>query len=383
MEQPDYITELAKKWLAGTITSEEKILFDQWYNGFDFSELNMNVPESFQEEFFKEGIRAKIKSQIPQFNHPVKTSYQLWPRLAIATAIAVILFGAGLFFFVDHQNPAQVQMAKANDIPPGKNGATLTLADGQKIVINDALAGNIATQSGVKISKSADGQIAYEITDNPSGSLQYNTLSTTRGQQSQVRLPDGTLVFLNAASSLKYPTSFKTLAKRQVTLVGEGYFEVAKDREHPFVVNTQKQVIEVLGTHFNINAYADENQSQTTLLEGAVKVSGTNNQMYLKPGQMAISYDDERMLSLKQANLESVMAWKNGLFVFNRQQFSDVLKDISRWYNVEFEYSEEIGRRKLWGTISKEGTITELLDNIVITSGIHYKIEGRRIQLTK
>jgi hypothetical protein len=301
---------------------------------------------------------------------------KLWAGVAVAAAIAIIIFGTGLFY-----NASQVPKDEnfvVNDVGPGRNGATLTLANGQKILINDALVGNIVIQSGVKISKSANGQIIYEITNSNSNEIAYNTLSTTRGEQTQVRLPDGTLVYLNAESSLKYPTSFARLDERKVSLAGEGYFEVAKDKAHPFIVESNDQNVEVLGTHFNVNTYANEASVKTTLLEGSVKI----NNRILKPNQQAVLTNGQ--IKIQQVDVEHVVSWKNGNFLFEDEPLSSIMRKIERWYDVDVIYDKGINTEELyWGGVSRYDNVSKVLRKLALTGNIHFKIEGRRVTVMR
>ncbi|MFA6275785.1 MAG: FecR domain-containing protein [Pedobacter sp.] len=307
---------------------------------------------------------------------------RIWSRIAVAASILVIA-SLGLYFYGSkYANDNQNQLAYQNDIAPGKNGATLTLANGQKILIKDALAGNIATQSGVKISKTADGQIIYEITNDNLGEIAYNTLSTTRGEQTQVRLPDGTLVFLNAESSLKYPTSFLKSNKRQVSLTGEGYFEVAKDKDHPFIVNSKGQNVEVLGTHFNINAYSDEPTIKTTLLEGSVMLSTSLQKEILKPNEQAVMNGDR--INIRTVDTEEIVAWKNNEFLFKNDDFRTNMRKIARWYNVEVFYEGDApDKLRLGGFSSRSRNISEILKLMEKTGEVHFRIEGRKVHVSK
>lgn len=323
----------------------------------------------------------KILSDIIGSPQKLPRKVKLWPKWAAVASIAIIIFTGGYFYFQTSSKnfrPNEI----VNDIAPGKNGATLTLANGQKILINDALAGNIATQSGVSISKNASGQIIYEITDNGSNNSEYNTLSTTRGQQTQVRLPDGTLVFLNAESSLKYPTSFKISTKRQVSLTGEGYFEVAKDKTHPFIVQTSKQEVEVLGTHFNINTYSTESNVRTTLLEGSVKISSSNISKILKPNEQAVLTGDGN-IKVSEADAAVAVAWKNNQFMFDSENIQTVMRMVERWYDVEVEYVGDITDEKFWGGVSRFDNVSKVLKSLESTGKVHFKIEGRKIYVSK
>jgi transmembrane sensor len=255
----------------------------------------------------------------------------------------------------------------------------LTLANGQKIFINGELAGNIASQSGVKISKTKDGQLIYELTNQKGDKTEYNTLTTTRGEQIQVRLPDGSLVFLNAASSLKYPSSFVSLKERRVDLQGEAYFEVAKDKRHPFIVKAAQQEVKVLGTHFNINSYADEPEIKTTLLEGSVNVSNLNGKIseILKPGQQATVKGGN--IKVGDADIDQAMSWKNGDFVFVGEDLKVVMRQVARWYDVEIEYQGNINSSGVVSTISRTKKLSQLLKALQKNQGIHFKVEGRRV----
>jgi len=377
-----YFNELLQKLDDGTITPAERTLLESWYSHYAAQSSNIMTDEDVESSV------ATLRSNLQLDRKPFIK--KLWPRIAIASAVACVVIGAyffrSSFIGTDKDSTAYV----AADIAPGKNGATLTLANGTKILINDALAGNIASQSGVKISKSKDGQIIYEVTDQGTSKIEYNTLTTTRGEQTQVRLPDGSLVFLNAASSLRYPTSFAKSAQRRVGLTGEGYFEVAKSKTQPFVVATAKQEVEVLGTHFNINAYGDENAVKTTLLEGSVRVallsankSGTlvGNRRILTPGQQSVL--DEKGIEVVDVDLDEAVSWQKGYFRFYDDDIATVMRKVSRWYNVEVEYSGELPKVGFTARITKYSSIKDVLGTLEKTKAVHFKIEGRKVIVSK
>jgi transmembrane sensor len=365
------IKQLIQKYLEDQTTVEETALLESWYlkqsTAFQRPDAEMiDRNESMMLNF--------LESRIAE-----KKTISLWPRIAIAAAIAFIVIGA--YFFRSNFNGTVNDNTKlaAADIAPGKNGATLTLANGQKIFINGELAGNIASQSGVKISKTKDGQLIYELTNQKGDKTEYNTLTTTRGEQIQVRLPDGSLVFLNAASSLKYPSSFVSLKERRVDLQGEAYFEVAKDKRHPFIVKAAQQEVKVLGTHFNINSYADEPEIKTTLLEGSVNVSNLNGKIseILKPGQQATVKGGN--IKVGDADIDQAMSWKNGDFVFVGEDLKVVMRQVARWYDVEIEYQGNINSSGVVSTISRTKKLSQLLKALQKNQGIHFKVEGRRV----
>ena len=292
-----------------------------------------------------------------------------------AAALLFICLSAGLLFFNNYAPDDQTQRNNLvkNNIAPGSNKATLTLEDGRKIILTDAINGNLARQAGVNISKTADGQLVYKISNQENKKLSYNSIETPRGGQYQVNLPDGTRIWMNSASVLKVPTSFAAQTSRRVELAGEAYFEVAHDPKHPFKVKTANQEVEVLGTHFNINSYTDEASTRTTLLQGRVKVNST----LLKPGQESVLTSNS--ILVKPADIETTMAWKNGYFIFKNEDLPGIMRKISRWYDVEIVYPESLADKHFEGSISRFKNVTEVLRKFELTGNIHFKIEGRRI----
>ncbi len=301
----------------------------------------------------------------------------LWIKYGKIAAI-LIVFGFGSFFYFKQHRSDTQQLAQTNDVSPGINSATLTLADGRKVILSAAANGKLAEQSGVNISKTAKGELIYEIKDNKTADkLKYNTLSTTKGEQYRIRLPDGSLVWLNAASSLKYPVSFNGNKERKVELNGEAYFEVAKNKAQPFLVTTNKQTVKVLGTHFNINAYPDEPATKTTLLEGSVQISSSSKVKTLKPGEQSALTDDK--ISIKEVNTEEGIAWKNGYFVFDNENIKSIMRKVSRWYNVEVVFEGDVAEKEIGGMISRYENISPVLELLKATKAINYKLEGKRV----
>jgi len=265
------------------------------------------------------------------------------------------------------------------DLLPGGNKAILTLANGSKIVLNEALRGVIARQQNVAINQIQNGKIVYSAKGAPIDSLLvYNTIATPRGGQYQVVLPDGTKVWLNAASSLKYPTAFYG-NERRVELTGEAYFEVSKNAAKPFFVKTAAQTVEVLGTHFNINSYADEKATKTTLLEGSVKVYSSANQLSVKlvPGQQALNILNQLQV-IRDADVDEAVAWKNGKFMFRNTDLQTIMRQLSRWYDVDVEYQGNVTARHYIGSINRNVPVSQVFQ-ILKTSGINFTIYGRKI----
>jgi transmembrane sensor len=358
-----------------------KLLHNERYTQLFNEQLDQNWDELTSEEIDQIEIPGydRILQEITLQPQMTGRKKNLWPRMVAAAAILTII-GTGIYFFKSSSPTINTEFTTKTDIAPGKDGATLTLANGKKIIITAALAGNIATESGVKIVKTKDGQLIYEITGNAEGPLAYNTLSTSKGEQTQVRLPDGTVVYLNAESSLKYPTSFAKATKRQVSLTGEAYFEVTKDKLHPFVVNADHQNVEVLGTTFNISSYADEPTVKTTLLEGSVRISQleTQNSKLLVPGEQAIV--DAQSLLTKTVKVDDVVAWKNGYFMFNNETLENIMKKVARWYNVEILYKGDAVKQKtFFGSVSRFDHVSEILKLLQKTEGATFEIQGKQI----
>lgn len=305
---------------------------------------------------------------------------RLWLRISAA---AVIVCGLGIGQFYDRAVNFIAEDHYASAIAPGKNGATLTLGDGRKILINEALAGKVAEEMGVRISKNAEGHLVYEVLENNSKILTYHTLTTTRGEQGQVRLPDGTLVFLNAESSLRYPSSFTRSDKREVMLTGEGYFEVSKDKAHPFMVRTSRQVVEVLGTHFNVSAYTRVPEVRTTLLEGSVQVKGMDGEVgFLKPGEQAVYAG--RRLAVAPVNTGDVVAWKEGYFMFDQEPLESIMRKLSRWYDIRVVYKEESVRELvLYASFSRFANFATVVKTLERTKLVEMEVKGNTVTISR
>lgn len=302
---------------------------------------------------------------------------------AAAAAILAFAITSVLYFFLP-STPVDVQ-AERKPIPhqviPGGNKAVLTLADGSQITLDSTGNGAIASQGNVQVIKLDSGQLAYNATKGTTGKeMSYNTLVTPRGGQFRIILPDGTKVWLNAASSLRFPTAFSG-KKREVQLIGEAYFEVAHNPQMPFKVTANAMEVQVLGTHFNIMAYPDEANIETTLLEGAVKIENGENDVMLKPGQQAELNRKGKMSVNSNVDVEEVVAWKNGYFHFNHEPLEGMMRQIGRWYDAEISYEGNISDREFGGKIERGSDITEVL-KILELSKVHFRIEGKKIIVT-
>lgn len=347
-------------------------------------QLNLNKASDYSEEGLERvsgemwSVLEKQTVGIPS----VPRVRRLWPRWAVAASIALAVMVGG-YFYNDSRQPT-TQVVHQNDVAPGKNGATLTLASGKKIRLSDAMNGELTSEAGVSISKTKDGQLIYEIKADGPGeeSNKINTLSTANGETYQVRLPDGSAVWLNAASSLTYSANLLQDGKRSVKLVGEAYFEVAKDKAHPFVVNTAGQEIEVLGTHFNVNAYGDEPVTATTLLEGSVQVRSGSFREMIRPGFQASSAG--KGITVGKADVEGVTDWKSGEFNLEQVDFRSAMRKIARWYDVEVIYEKSVPVDiEGWGWISRASKLSVVLKLIENSGQVKFRIEGKKVYVFK
>ncbi len=311
-------------------------------------------------------------------------------KWAVVASILILLTAGGYFMSLNKSNLSsriakikQVPGKSGQDVAPGGNKAILTLADGSTIDLDSAKNGTLTTQGNIKIIKSKDGELLYNVDQENSAIADYNTISTPRGGMYEIVLSDGSKVWLNAASSLKFPASF-TGKIRNVTLTGEGYFEVAKNASKPFHVKVNDMTVEVLGTHFNVNAYNDENSVATTLLEGSVKIkkeviaNSASQTVLLEPGEQADLAKNGSLKINHHANIQEVIAWKDDNFEFNNTSVTDIMRQISRWYDVEVDYRGPIPAYRLTGKISRNVNLSQLIDMLQY-AGVNMKIENKKI----
>lgn len=378
--------ELLKRFETGECTAEEKLLLYNYYDELDRSSPNLDA--WLPNEEIRQQVWQELKSEWLDRQRAAKLRRLYWP---VAAAVVLVLALGAWYLTLQPKAVRDVYaLNKEHDIPAGGNRAVLTLANGQQITLDSAAAGTIAIQAGVTISQSATGQLVYTITDAGTAAntgAGFNTISTPNGGQYKVVLPDGTQVWLNAASRLKYPVKF-IADERKVVLNGEAYFEVTKNPDRPFIVNAGNQVVKVLGTRFNINSYTDEQEIKTTLAEGKVKVSlldpnnnlPLNHQFTLRPGQQAVS--TAASLKLKEVSADEAIAWKDGLFVFSQSSIKQVMQQISRWYDVDVDY-KDLPEKRFEGEISRDIPLSELLRAIEKTNQITFLIEGRKLTVVK
>lgn len=368
--------ELLEKYRNGTCSSEECALVEAWYAVWN--ETDENPLSNEQLEMATERILKRLPG--PE----AKTRKISWRRTAVAASL--VLIGAAGWFWLRKPEPVAktAHHIYQNDVAPGGNKAFLILANGKKISLTGSRNGELIAQSGIKVVKIAEGELAYEVSEKAGAGEKpvYHTIQTPKGGQYQVRLPDGTRVWLNAASALKFPSSFSSLKERSVELKGEAYFEVAHQK-NAFRVHTGQQTVEVLGTHFNINGYEDEPAVKTTLLEGSVRVSSGTEGIskhfeILRPGQQAALINNG--FKVTEVDTEAIVAWKNGDFIFKNEDFGSAMRKVSRWYDVEIVYQlRSPVNIQPGGWISRKNNISAVLEMIESTGKVHFKIEGRRV----
>jgi ferric-dicitrate binding protein FerR (iron transport regulator) len=386
MQLPENILTLIEKYQAGKATSEEKRLLNEWYHSFNDNKVEISADENLTEELLSERLKLRLKGTIQQNIKLVALKPRRKWRLAVAVVLLLLSTSAYFIFFAKSskqeiadtkQNAAPVK----NDIAPGSHKALLTLTDGSTIILDSASNGTIIQQGNIKVDKLKNGLLAYtingkQVTENDEAF--YNTISTPRGGQYQVTLSDGTKVWLNAASSIRFPIVFKG-AERNVVITGEAYFEVAKNTAIPFKVKAASSEIEVLGTHFNVNAYDDEATIKTTLLEGLVKISANNQSpKFLQPGQQSGITKDGKINVIANADTEEAIAWINGRFQYKSADIKSILRQISRWYDVDVEYNGNVNIH-FTGQLPRNQNVSGIFEKLELTGEVKFKIDGKKI----
>jgi ferric-dicitrate binding protein FerR (iron transport regulator) len=368
-----YIRELAEKWAKGIISEEERAYLESWYASFKDEEVTLPFSKYENADAMQQAILSGIYREIDKQSDKevkVRRIRRLLYRITAAASVLLLLTAGGYFLLQKNslQNKSSRLLAEKQiqDIVPGGNNAVLTLSNGSKVILNSINNGSFATQGNSKITKVNSGLLAYKAESkepNAKSPLRYNILTTPRGGQYQLVLADGTKVWLNAASSIRYPVSF-TGTSRTVEITGEAYFEVVHNAKMPFIVKAGNTFIHDVGTHFNVNAYNNEPSMKITLLEGAVQIeqSDTKAKQLMHPGEQ-ISIDKQGSFSLDlHADIDGAIAWKEGLFDFNGENLATAMRQISRWYDVEVDYPDGIPDILFTGAIHRNANISRVLD---------------------
>ncbi len=387
MDQPAYrIAYLIAGFIRNTLTEKEHQELDDWVNESDH---NMQLFEDLTDERNLEANLEwmdKVQSEQSYQSLKKRGAFEVSrKRIRISPvwiAAASVILVAGIFFIYRYtgknkSSNNEIAIADTLQLHPGSNRATLTLADGKVIDLTNAKTGIIESGEGSHVNKPADGELVYEGDDSKPGTSLIHTLSTPVGGQYQVRLPDGTKVWLNAATTLKYPSRFDQ-GERKVEINGEAYFEVAKNERQPFkALLTDGVEVTVLGTHFNVMDYSNEKAKEVTLLEGSVAISKNENTKKLEPGSQA-SISENEITKRTGIDTEEITGWKNGLFVFHDAPIESIMNQIARWYDAKIVYQAEI-KQQFNATILRSEPLAKLLHLLELNGYVHFKIENKTI----
>lgn len=380
---------------GGVVSEPDMSLLNQWR---ERSEANEQLFENLMNRSFQlEGIKELRSLDIESFSSNLVTRAKELPagnltirkstsrqsivkpiyKIAVAASLLVAVLGT-YWYFSQRKNADMVSVQREKQvIPAASDKATLKLANGKIVILDSVQDGQLAYEGHSSIQKEKD-QLVYDGNDE-AGSM--NVLEIPKGGKFKLTLADGTKVWMNSASSLTYPTSFKKGEDRIIALSGEAYFEVANNKSMPFKVRVNDMEVKVTGTHFNINAYADEEDIRTTLLEGGVEVTKNDKTKTLTPGQQATVKKSANTLNVNAANLTQVVAWKDGLFIFDEKEVTEILREISRWYDVEFEYKTAPGKATYSGVINRNISLNELLDVLKDSRVFNYRLVGRKVTI--
>jgi transmembrane sensor len=392
--KPEAFKELVEQYITGSLTAEDRTVFARLLEQTEYRTLlEAELEHTFLNDVYEAAepsqrrermnrlLREKMAAEpvsAPKV-HRIHFLRRNWLRVA-AAAVIILLLGGAVFYRVHtlaKKELAAVPLPTAPEIAPGHNGAILTLANGSKLVLDSLKKGKLATQGATDVLLDND-QLTYHVQHPAAGEVSYNTLTVPRGHQFQVVLPDGTKVWLNAASSLRYPTIFAG-AERRVEITGEAYFEVAHNTAKPFIVKKGDTETKVLGTHFNINAYDEESSLNITLLEGSVQVTKGNNSAVIKPGQQAQVSNGIHIAD--NVDLEEVVAWKDGKFQFGETaDIKTVMRQIANWYDVDVAYKGTITNH-IGGTMSRNVNLSQVLKMLETTGVVRFRVDGRSIEV--
>lgn len=369
---------LEKSWLLNYIENTDqgvlvKLLEDQFMNSLnDPQPINSERSIEILNEIHKKILQPKTQSNV----------FQLWIRRIAVAACVIGVMATGILYAIKKNTTniaANHSKSKtfSNDVNAGGVKATLTLANGARVILDDAKNGTLSNQGNTKVIKT-NGKLAYNAENNSLMASVYNTVSTPRGGRYQVVLPDGSQVWLNAASSIRFPTAF-TGKERKVEITGEAYFEVAKNKALPFVVKVNDAEVRVFGTHFNVMAYSDEDVVKTTLLEGSVQFSNGSSSYMLKPGEQSELDKSGQVKVNSDVDVESVIAWKNNLFDFENADIDDIMRQLSRWYDVDVVYNSKKVNERFFAEIPSTSNLSDVLKALELTGKVKFDIQGRKI----
>lgn len=381
------LTELFQKYVDKTITEDEYAELFVYIRNPETKEQVLAFLDEHNKKVQSDALVHEIDwdSMYENITNPKKSvGRNRLPIWKLAAAAAVIVVGSfTLYSSLQNVLEKKAPLAYHNDVMPGGEKATLTLADGSKISLDNKAVGRLATQGDISIEKDANGQIVYLFKGKGEDETQkINTLTTPAGGKFSVVLSDGSKVWLNASSSIKFPAAFSK-DSRKVEIRGEAYFEIEKDTKRPFYVESGSSEIKVLGTHFNVMSYPDEYRSELTLLEGAVQFTKNGHAELLKPGKQILFTESDSYTKQITANIEEVMAWKNDLFVFNNTNIDEIMKELVRWYDVKIKYEGEKPDISFTGVIPRNANVSKVLKALELTGDVVFGIEDNVITCEK
>ncbi|WP_161596895.1 FecR family protein [Chitinophaga vietnamensis] len=389
MNQGEIISIIGKYAQGITLSPEEAQLLASWLHEVAPADFHAtldqceNVPEEFRAyPAMPEAAKAALEARLDQLDlaeepAPRPGFFVLYgKKIAVAATLALMVIAGSVVYKQYRKARPEISATQRLDPAPGGNRAVLTLADGSTIVLDSAHDGVLSQQGGTKVIKLASGKLAYN-TDGTSGPVQYNTITTPNGGQYHIELPDGSHVWLNAASSLRFPASMNGTS-RMVELTGEAYFDVAASAGKPFSVKMRGGTVDVLGTQFNVNAYAEEAAVKTTLLKGAVRINGMNGALQLSPGQQGQLIPGANPLLAQHADIEQAVAWKNGYFQFDGNSLPELMRQIARWYDLSVVYVGQVPDHEFTGKISRAVYLSEVLKALEL-SDVHCKLNGKQL----
>ncbi|MEZ0450807.1 FecR domain-containing protein [Sphingobacterium thalpophilum] len=385
MKTKKTIQHIIRKYLKRKASKREEEQLFTFYSHIESQPNEWNETIHGNKKVLEHILWQRINRSISDDQTIHKASDPFFNRLKIAMAVIVLCL-AGVMLWL-YQSTEKKEAIERATVVPGSDRAVLQLADGRRVYLDSTTSGEISFASGDAVRLSRKGELDYSHIEGVGHKPELHTITVPRGGQFKVKLSDGTTVWLNASSSLTFPSYFSE-DNRRVKLIGEGYFDVAKvtKKSNPqerlsFIVETDKQQVEVLGTVFNISAYPEEEQVKTTLIEGSVKVSPAHlfAPQLLKPGQQSVLNGEK--FSIQQVNVGQSTAWKTGDFTFDEMPLEEIMRQLSRWYDVEVVYYGNIGKIKFGGSISRGKDIHEVLEVLKLT-GIHFDLKGRRIMVT-
>lgn len=389
LDKPFFISELIVKYIKKELSIEEEEILNKWLgeseaNQILFRKLLNTKIDGSNNEFLP--VLDKKQAWENVLRHTSK-SYRKYNYIKYAAAVLLPILFIGTIYFVSNEDEKSISayfsklsdsIANEDILAPNME-ALLTLADGSIVSLDESNPNFSIQQSGITLNKSEDGALSYTVDEIVSDQVGYNSVSIPSGGMYKLVLPDGTRVWLSSTSSLRFPVAF--LGKeRRVELIGEAYFEVAKNLDKPFFVKVKNTEVRVLGTHFNIKAYEEEKVVKTTLVEGLVEVKHQKSKVVLKPGQEVSAFTDSEDLRIRKADLEEVLAWKNGVFIFRDEPLESIMQRISRWYDITVSYESNALKQKTFGgKFSKNSTLSELLKSLELTGTVKFKQEERRV----